>query len=142
MTGKVFIDTNMLLYAEFDDGSNKHRISNKLLLQDILGAEIFVSTQVLNEFYVQAIRKGKTVDDIEAVLRQYIAKFNVLPLDLSTVKEAWRIKRLYQFSYWDSLIVAASLSSACNVLYTEDMQDGQIIENTVMVINPMLRPRA
>ena len=138
MTGKVFIDTNVLLYTEFDDGSDKHRISQKLLLQDILGAEIFISTQVLNEFYVQASRMGKTVDDIETVLQQYIAKFNIVPLDLNLVKNAWRIKRQYHFSYWDSLIVSASLSSICNVLYTEDLQDGQIIENTLRVINPML----
>ena len=139
MTGRVFIDTNILLYAEFEDGSNKHRVTQKLLLQDLLGAEVFISTQVFNEFYVQAMRKGKTADDIEAVLQQYITKFNVLPLDLGLVKDGWRIKRQYQFSYWDSLVVAASLSSACKVLYTEDLQDGQIIDDTLHIINPMLR---
>ena len=138
MTGKVFIDTNILLYAEFDDGADKHRITKKLLLQDILGAEIIISTQVINEFYVQAMRKGKSDGEIEEVLQQYITKFNVLPLDINIVKDTWRIKKQYKFSYWDSLIVAASLSSGCNVLYTEDLQDGQIIENTLNVINPML----
>jgi predicted nucleic acid-binding protein len=138
MTGKVFLDTNILLYAEFDDGSDKHRITQKLLLQDIVGAEVFVSTQVFNEFYVQALRKGKTGDEIETVLQQYGVKFNIVPVDLALVKDAWRIKRRYQFSYWDSLIVAASLEGACNILYSEDLQNGQIIDDRLKVINPML----
>jgi predicted nucleic acid-binding protein len=141
MTGKVFLDTNILLYAEFDDGSDKHRITKKLLLEDLVGGEVFVSTQVFNEFYVQAIRKGESVDEVEMVLQQYLAKFNVLPVDLNLVKNTWRIKKRYQFSYWDSLIVAASLESACNIVYTEDLQDGQLIENTLKVINPMLHER-
>ena len=118
-----------------------HRITKKLLLQDILGVEILISTQVINEFYVQAMRKGKSAGEIEEVLQQYITKFNVLPLDLTLVKDTWRIKKQYKFSYWDSLIVAASLSIGCNVLYTEDLQDGQIIENTLNVIDPMLHSR-
>jgi predicted nucleic acid-binding protein len=63
MIGKVFIDTNILLYTEFDDASTKHHAAKKLLLQDILGAEVFISTQVLNEFYVQAMRKGKMAEE-------------------------------------------------------------------------------
>jgi predicted nucleic acid-binding protein len=138
MTGKVFLDTNILLYAEFDDGSDKHQKAKKLLLQEILGAEVFISTQVFNEFYVQAMRKGKTVDEIEMVLQQYSVKFNVLPVGLSLIKDTWRIKRQYQFSYWDSLIIAASLESACHVVYTEDLQNGQIIDSSLTVINPVL----
>jgi predicted nucleic acid-binding protein len=116
MTGKVFLDTNILLYAEFDDGSDKHLVARKLLLQDIVGAEVFVSAQVFNEFYVQSTRKGKTIDETETVLQQYGVKFNVLPVDLGLVKGAWRIKKQHQFSYWDSLIVAASLEGACNIV--------------------------
>jgi predicted nucleic acid-binding protein len=56
MTGKVFLDTNILLYAEFDDGSDKHLITQKLVLQEVVGAEVFISTQVFNEFYVQSLR--------------------------------------------------------------------------------------
>jgi predicted nucleic acid-binding protein len=137
MTGRVFVDTNILLYAEFDDGSEKHHAAKKLLLQEILGAEVFISAQVLSEFYVQAMRKGKTAEDIEAVLQQYADKFNILPLDLRLIKNAWRIKKQYQFSYWDSLIVAASLSSGCDILYSEDLQDRQIIENSLRIINPV-----
>jgi predicted nucleic acid-binding protein len=137
MTGKIFLDTNILLYAEFDDGSDKHLTAKKLLLQDIRGAEVFVSAQVFNEFYVQAQKKGKTVDEIETVLQQYEAKANVAPVDLGLVKDAWRIKKQYQFSYWDSLIVAASLQCACIILYTEDLQNGQVIDGTLTVINPM-----
>ncbi len=46
------------------------------------------------------------------------------------------LRNRYSFSYWDSLIVAAALNGNCSTIYTEDMQHGQIIENTLTIINP------
>jgi predicted nucleic acid-binding protein len=115
MTGKVFLDTNIIIYAEFDsdieEEKRKHRIASRLILHDILGAGVFVSTQIFHEFYVQALRKGKREAEIEGVLEQFSKKFNVVPVDIDLVKDTWRIKARYQFSYWDSLVVAASLKT-------------------------------
>ena len=42
----------------------------------------------------------------------------------------------YNFYYWDSLIVASALENNCSILYTEDMQDGQVIEESLKIVNP------
>ncbi|SDN51183.1 PIN domain-containing protein [Desulfonauticus submarinus] len=60
----------------------------------------------------------------------------VVPLTLDIVRKSWEIKEKYKFSYWDSLIVASALENNCSILYTEDMQDGQIIEKKLEIVNP------
>jgi predicted nucleic acid-binding protein len=53
-----------------------------------------------------------------------------------TVSSAWELKRKCHHSYWDSLILASALESGSSILYTEDMQHGQIIEKKIKIINP------
>jgi len=55
-----------------------------------------------------------------------------------TILKACEIAARYQFSFYDSMIVAAALESNCEILYTEDMQHNQIINNTLTIINPFL----
>jgi predicted nucleic acid-binding protein len=135
MIEKIFIDTNIFLYAEFDDGSEKHHLSNKLL-KYISERYVYISAQVLNEFYANALRKGKDDKTIQSILTRYSTLFNIVPLSLETVKESWRIINRYQFSCWDSLIVAAALEADCDILYSEDLQDGQSIDNTLKIASP------
>jgi predicted nucleic acid-binding protein len=67
-----------------------------------------------------------------------IDDFEIVPLTKELIPETYRINYRYRFSYWDSNIVAAALEGGCAILYTEDLQDGQIIDNTLNVVNPML----
>ncbi len=60
------------------------------------------------------------------------------PLALKTVGEAWRIREIYHFSYWDSLIIASAMENRCAVLYTEDLQHGQNLDNCLQIINPLM----
>nr|WP_289626254.1 PIN domain-containing protein [Desulfonauticus submarinus] len=69
-------------------------------------------------------------------LYQIIDVVMVVPLTLDIVRKSWEIKEKYKFSYWDSLIVASALENNCSILYTEDMQDGQIIEKKLEIVNP------
>ncbi len=55
---------------------------------------------------------------------------------MGTIQEAIRIKEKYAYSYYDSAIIASALKNKCTILYTEDMQHKQIIENTLKIINP------
>ncbi len=61
---------------------------------------------------------------------------NLWPL---TVLKAIDLSKRLQFSYWDSLMLASALESGCNVFYTEDLQDGQYIDNQIVVINPFVK---
>ena len=78
------------------------------------------------------------VDDkkIQEKLYQIIDVVLVVPLTLDIVMKSWSIKTKYKFSYWDSLIIASALENNCSILYTEDMQDGQVIEESSKIVNP------
>ncbi|MDR2428685.1 MAG: PIN domain-containing protein, partial [Candidatus Margulisbacteria bacterium] len=102
MPDKIFFDSNILLYAEFNDDSKKYRMANALLKQDVLSSAVYLSTQTINEFYVNALRKNKSSADIQKVLTQFYDKFNIVSVSMQTVREAWRIFDKYHFSYWDS----------------------------------------
>jgi predicted nucleic acid-binding protein len=139
MTGKVFFFFFLLLYAEFKDDSDKYRLAKNLLTNRVKNSSIYVSTQIINEFYVNALRKGKTSQDIQNVLQQFFDDFNILSVSTETVQDCWRVFNRYKFSYWDSLIVASALESQSTILYTEDLSNGQIIDNTLKVVNPFER---
>jgi predicted nucleic acid-binding protein len=137
MPGRIFLDTNILLYAKVDDGSDKHTKCHDLLAVTLAGSEIVVSIQVLNEYYVNTLKKNIIPAEIQSTVNQFIADFEIVPLTKELIPEIYRICNRYQFSYWDSTIVAAALEARCKILYTEDLQDGQVIDNTLWVINPV-----
>jgi predicted nucleic acid-binding protein len=63
-------------------------------------------------------------------------EFELHTVNTGTIKKAIEIKIKYKFSFWDSLIVASALENRCNILYTEDLQHGQVIETTLKIVNP------
>jgi predicted nucleic acid-binding protein len=138
MPDKIFLDTNILLYAKVDDGSDKHIKCHTLLTMVLIGSELVASAQVLNGYYVNALKKNITPAEIQNTVNQFISDFEIVPLTKELVPETHRICNRYQFSYWDSNIVAAALEARCKILYTEDLQDGQVIDNTLTIRNPML----
>jgi predicted nucleic acid-binding protein len=92
--------------------------------------------QVINEFTVNALRKGKKLSEIEGYADELFQTFNVLSLTPYISKDAFRVTQRYQFSFWDGLIVATALEAGCSVLYTEDLQNGQIIDDRLRICNP------
>ncbi|GMO25631.1 MAG: PIN domain-containing protein [Termitinemataceae bacterium] len=136
MTEPEFFDTNILLYAKNDDGTAKHKTANDLIRKKIESGDPYISAQVINEFAVNAIRASHDVSEIEEYLQEISQTFNVVPLTSADSLAALRIMKRYQFSFWDSLIVAVALKTGCTTLYTEDLQNGQIIDNALKVVNP------
>jgi predicted nucleic acid-binding protein len=65
-------------------------------------------------------------------------KTDVLPVDENTIRKSAEIALRYQFSNWDSLIIAAALLADCTILYSEDMQHSQVIEKKLVIINPFV----
>jgi predicted nucleic acid-binding protein len=139
MTEHEFFDSNIILYAQIDDSSLKHKQAVDLLTDRIINGDAFVSVQVLNEFTVNAVKKGKKLSEVKDIVSQLLGSFTVFPLTVELTMDAFRISNRYQFSFWDSLIVASALEAQCTVLYTEDLQDGQIIEGVLEIKNPFIR---
>lgn len=137
MSVKIFIDTNVWVYAHLESEGIKHYEANQLVEQAT--RSIVISTQVLNEYYV-AMLKNKMIDEwIQNNIEAMIEYCEVQLVTLSTIRLAHRIKMRYRFSYWDSLILASALEAGCHILYSEDLQSQQLIENQLEILNPFKR---
>ena len=132
MKDKFFFDTNTLIYL-LSDEVNKHEIAVGLYKTV---KDKTISTQVLNEFVNVCFKKRLLETNIFEYIKILSRSFEVSLISLSTIQEAIRIKEKYAYSYYDSAIIATALQNNCTILYTEDMQHNQIIEDTLKIINP------
>ena len=126
---KVFFDTNVLLYLLSADAK-----ADKT--EALLAVGGVVSVQVLNEFASVAFRKLKmTWPEIREILATIQEICEVIPLTVEIHEAGFAIAERYGFSLYDSLILAAAAQAKCHTLYSEDMQDGQVLQD-VIVRNP------
>ena len=135
----VFVDTNVLLYAEDAADAVKHRAARDWLRSLWMRRCGRLSGQVLNEFYVNATRKLRPpmpVGDARAEVRRY-QRWQPWLNDHSTVETAWATEARYGLHYWDALMVAAARQQGCKLLLTEDLQHDQMIDS-VRIVNPFL----
>jgi len=132
---KHFIDTNVLIYAYSSDEPEKSQRANEVLFAD----NTMISLQVINEFSNTCLRKLKiTPQNIIASIEELTSIISVTGFSPSTQIRALQLINKYLFSYYDSLIIATALENSCSVLYSEDMQHNQKIENQLRIINPFL----
>ena len=138
----VFVDTKVLIYADDTRDAEKQSRAREWLLMLWQQRSGRLSTQVLNEYYVNVTRKlGLAQGDARAKVRRF-QLWQPWQMDHQTVETAWGVEARFGLSYWDSLIVAAAAQSGCTHLLSEDLQHGQQID-AVTIINPFLvAPRA
>jgi predicted nucleic acid-binding protein len=138
MSDKVFFDTNILVYAF---GAKKTSVLDprNTIAERIVMRGGAVSVQVLNEFAQVCHRKAELNWDQIAELLGVIKTLcgRAIPLTMETNEAAVDISRRRGFHIYDSLILASSMQAGCTVVYTEDMQHGQVIEG-VRIVNPFL----
>ena len=132
MNGKAFFDTNILVYVVAQQDG---RTASAEAL--VAGGGV-VSVQVLNELASVARRKlGMTWDEIgEALGAIRVLCPSAVPLTIETHEAGLRIAAQYQFHIYDALIAASALEAECTTLYSEDLQDGQIIDGNLTIRNP------
>jgi len=136
MKVKVFLDTNILIYAYSGTEPDKRDIALTILEEH----SIVISIQVLNEFiWIMNRKYGISFEKLQILSDIFWRKFEVVLLRKSSVDKALSLANQYKYSYWDSLIIASALENKCKILYTEDMQDGQIIEGKLKIENPFKR---
>jgi len=96
-----------------------------------------LSTQIISECSNVLRRKFNwTYPEIRETLEFVLKISALLNVSVDTIQQAWLIAEKYSYSYFDSLVLASALESSCDVLYSEDMQAGQLIENRLTIINP------
>ena len=127
----AFFDTNILLYLLSPDAAKADRA------EAALEAGGVISVQVLNGFSAVARRKlGMTIGEIREVLTSVRAVCRVEPLTVQTHDLGLQISEQQGFAVYDAMIVAAALRADCSVLYSEDLQHGQVVEKRLTIRNP------
>lgn len=128
---KAFLDTNILLYLMSADETRSMQAENTIADGGT------ISVQVLNEFASVARRKLKmSFAEIQEILSQIRVICPVVPITVNEHDLGLRIAEYYGFSIYDALIVATALLADCTILYSEDIQDGQLIDDQLVIRNP------
>lgn len=138
MSGKSFVDTNILVYAHDFTQGTKHQRAQALVEQLWESGGGILSTQVLQELCINLRRKSTrplTIEETHKLVEDY-STWDVVVNTSESVLQALDLESRYQISFWDALIVQAAASSEATVLYSEDLADGQTY-SSVRVVNPL-----
>jgi predicted nucleic acid-binding protein len=138
MSGRLFLDTNILVYAIETRGRDPRKSATALALAR--REDVCLSTQVLGEFYqaVTSARRARPLTHGEAVAWvQLWKRHDVRPITTPHVDLALELADRFQVNYYDALILAAARLARCAVVYSEDLNSGQEYTG-VRVENPFL----
>jgi predicted nucleic acid-binding protein len=132
---KGFIDTNVLVY-QLDKSDLGKRNTCRGIVRDLVSRnDAVISTQVLQEFYVVCTTKLKLKPVFAKGLIHGFENMEIITIGPDLIKEAIDASVQNDISFWDSLIIVSAEAAHCKYLYTEDLNDGQIIRN-VRIQNP------
>jgi predicted nucleic acid-binding protein len=139
MTEVSFVDANILVYARDPRYQQKQHIAAELLERLWQQRSGRTSMQVLNEYYVTVTRKFDPTIDVEDAWDDVLIlmAWSPQPIDREILIAAREIERRYRTSWWDATIVAAAQAQRCNVLLSEDFQDGMVF-GQIKVLNPFV----
>ena len=135
MSVDSFIDTNVLIYAASGAASEKPK--QQLAFELIRQGSIGISTQVLQEFYVNVTRKVQVKLSPSEALSwiDQLKQAECFVVDAAAVRAAITLSSRFQVSYWDAAIIVAAQALEAKTLYSEDLNSGQLF-GSVQVINP------
>ena len=128
---RIFLDSNVLVYLVGEEGVKKAKVKS------LANPDLFISTQVVAENVNACLRKLKLGKDLAFEHgKKLLSSFKVLGITTEVIDSAFMLSKKYQLSWWDSLIVSTALKNQCTTIYSEDMQDGLVIEQTLTIKNP------
>jgi len=140
MSDRYFVDTNILMYAHDTAAGVKHERA-KALVEDLWHTRSgVVSTQVLQELCVNLRRRAARPLDMKAtreLITDYLS-WQVVVNGGESILAALELEERYRISFWDALVLQAAQASGADVLYSEDLSDGQLY-GSVRVVNPLTR---
>lgn len=140
MSVKYFADTNILVYAFDSSEPEKQEIAQQMLERYGNAGELMLSTQVLQEFFVTVthkLTKPLSAETAQSLVRSF-SLYPVVQVMPDLIQSAIERYRQESFSFWDSLVVEAALAGDCQILLSEDMQDGREI-GQLRIENPFCK---
>lgn len=142
MSGKVFLDANILVYAHDRDAVDKHLIALEIVRDLWEKRSGVLSNQILQELYVGVTKKIlKPIARSEAreIIRTY-ACWSIREITPMSIIRASEIEEKHKISFWDALVIVAAYEAKCEKILTEDLNSGQVIEG-VLIENPFKKTR-
>jgi len=136
---KVFVDTNVLVYAYDIDAGHKRQIALNIM-KDLWRVGLgILSTQTMQEFFVTVTGRINTpLDSSEAAdIIKRLSKWDVVINTTETIFEAIMVHERYKYSFWDSLIIASAIEGGAKIILSEDLADKQTIKG-VAIKNPFI----
>lgn len=140
MSDKIFVDTNILIYAHDVDAGRKHEIAKGVLHELWRRRTGALSMQVLQEFYVNVTRKiARPLPKNSA--RLVVNNYRIWSMETSAdeISTAFRIEDESQIGFWDALIVASAAKCGAARILSEDLNAGQMISG-IRIENPFVKP--
>jgi predicted nucleic acid-binding protein len=135
---KIFIDSNLWIYAFIKTPDVEKYTTAKSLIENN-AKRISISVQVINEVTFNLLRKKIfTENQIRDLVYSFYELCNVQDFTTNSMIASSLLREKYSLSFWDSHIVSSALEQKCNILYSEDMHHGLIIEQQITIINPFI----
>ena len=135
MSDRVFVDTNIFVYAD-DRAARTKRVRARAVLSELIrNRRAVVSTQVMQEYFAAATKKLGLSPERARLRVERLNRLDVVLIRPELILGAIDLCRLHALSFWDALVVRSASVAGCARLLSEDLQDGQTIEG-VRIENP------
>ena len=131
MKDKVFLDTNIIVYAHDRSSGEKHAVAREIMDYLWESRKGVISVQVLQEFFVcvtKKIVKPLHLKNARTIL-EYLLNWDVVVNDKYVTLKAIDLQEKYRFSFWDSLVIQAAIQGKARILFSEDLADGQVVKD-------------
>jgi predicted nucleic acid-binding protein len=140
MNVKYFLDTNLFIYQLDTEDKRKSVIADQIIRDAVTSSNACISFQVVQECLNTMLKKAQiclTAEQAERYLEASLKPLLRIYPSISLYRSGLRVQSRYQYSFYDSLIIASALQAGCKKLYSEDLQHGQRIEQ-LTITNPFL----
>jgi predicted nucleic acid-binding protein len=137
MSDKVFLDTNIIVYAHDRSSGDKHAVAREIMERLWESRKGVISVQILQEFFVcvtQKIAKPLVIKNARTIL-EYLSNWDVVVNDKYITLKAIDLQEKYRFSFWDSLVIQAAIQGQARILLSEDLPHGQAVKD-LKILNP------
>jgi predicted nucleic acid-binding protein len=132
MIDRMFVDSNIWIYLFTADDGGKSRIAGEYLIENAKDYLFVISYQVINEVCSVLKKKNYNEPEIRRVTYELMSLCAVCGNSGDLLTLASELRESHSFSFWDSLIIASAMASRCNLLVSEDMQDGRVVDGLLI----------
>ena len=141
MRDRVFIDTNVWIYLFLQDDDEKYKTVERFLSENNANAIFLITYQVINEVSNTMLRYKYSENQIREYIGFLYRICTIQNFNKEIILTASSIRETYSISFWDSILIGSALFAECNVLVSEDMQNGLIVNKRLLIKNIFIANR-